>query len=178
MSARLTLLAAFTAVFLGLPGLSRAQQLPAGVQELIAEMQEIENQLAPLQERAMQDSTIQAYQDAVTDAVRRAMIAADPTNAEKLDRFDSLLTQAQMAEQAGDTATVVALITEARQLQPQLMAAQEAVMSQPEVEERMEAYFDAVEAKMVELDPGARPLIDRLNQLNDQVMAIMQAQAP
>jgi len=175
MSQRLALVAAIALALLAIPATSPAQALPPEAQELVAEMQEIEGQLAPIQHLAMQDSVIQLHQDAVTDAVRKAMVAADSANAQKLERFDAILAEAEAAEQAGDTATVVALTAEVRELQPQLMAAQQNVMAQPEVEARMTAYFDAVEAKMIELDPNARALIDRLHELNEQVTAILGA---
>lgn len=176
MSPRHALVAAALALgaLSAFPRASAAQELPPAVQEIVAQMQEIEARLSRIQEQAMQDSAIVAQQNAITQAVRQAMIAADPATAEKLDRFDSLIADLRSAEASGDAAAVASLTAQALELQPQLMAAQQAVMSRPDIEARMEAFFDAVEARMIELDPETPALIERLNQLNDQAIAIME----
>lgn len=139
------------------------------VQEWIAEMQQLETELRPLHEQAMQDAALQQEREEVSAVVREAMIAADPANGDRLDRLDELMVEAQAAQAAGDTAKIAALTSEAQQLGPQVQAAHVDALETPEVDARVQAFEDKLFAKMVEMDPSAQARIDRLTELNERV---------
>lgn len=143
------------------------------VQEWIAEMQQLQSELAPLHEQAMQDTALQQEEEQVKEAVRQAMVAADPANGQRIDRLEELMTEAQAAQAAGDTAKIAALTPEAQQLGPQVQAAREQAMGTPEVETRVEAFEEKLIAKMVAMDPSAQARLDRLNELSELVAQAM-----
>ena len=157
--------------FLAFPAALSAQQqqLPPEVQELLAEAQQIQQQLQPVQEQALQDEAVQQGQQRAADAVRAAMISADPTMEAKIDRLEAIMQEAQQAQAAGDQATIVALTQEAQQLQPQLAEAQAAALQHPDVLPQLEAFQKQLRDRMTEIDPNARPLLDRLAQLEQQL---------
>lgn len=156
--------------FLAFPAtLSAQQQLPPEVQQLLAEAQQIQQQLQPVQEQALQDEAVQQGQQRAADAVRAAMIGADPAMEAKIERLEAIMQEAQQAQAAGDQATIVALTQEAQQLQPQLAQAQAAALEHPDVQPQLEAFQKQLRDKMTEIDPDARPLLDRLAQLEEQL---------
>lgn len=136
------------------------------MQEWIEEIQQLESELTPLHEKAMQDTALLQQRDEVRAAVREAIVKADPANGQRIERLEQLMTEAQAAQAAGDTAKIAALTTEAQQIGPQVQAAQEQAMETPEIEARLEAFENSLFAKMTEMDPTAQARIDRLNELN------------
>lgn len=139
------------------------------VQEWLAEINQLQQELAPLHEQAMQDPALQQEQEEVSTAVREAMVAADPVNGERLDRLEQLETEAQAARASGDSAKVVALASEAQELVPELQAAQEEATQQPEIDARVKQFEDNLVTKMVEMEPSAQAKVDRLDELNELV---------
>lgn len=158
--------------------LSAQQQTepPQEVQELLQEAQQIQQQLAPVQQQALADEEVQAGQQRAADAVRAAMIAADPTMETKLDRLEAIMAEAQQAQMTGDQETIVALTQEAQQLQPELAEAQAVALEKPEVESEIAAFQKQLRDKMAEIDPDARPLLDRLAQLEERLEALVRRQ--
>lgn len=172
MSSRLVLTPVFALAALVTPMALSAQvegQPPPQVQEWIAEIQELSAQLGPLQQQAREDAEIKQEEERVTTIVRDAMIAADPANGQRLDRFETIIAEARAAQEAGDTAKIAELTSEAQQLQPQVQAAHEEALAQPEVETQIDAFNDKLQAKMVEMDPNAKESVERLNELNRRV---------
>lgn len=143
------------------------------VQEWLAEMNQLQQELAPLHQKAMQDAALQQEQEKVSTAVREAMIAADPANSQRLDRLEQLETEAQAAQASGDSAKIVALASEAQKLGPPLKAAQDQAMQKPEVEAQVQQFEDRLFAKMVEMDPSAKARLDRLDELGRKVREAM-----
>ena len=162
---------ALVLAFLAFPAALSAQQqeLPPEVQELLAEAQQIQQQLQPVQQQALQDEAVQQGQQRAADAVRAAMISADPTMEAKIERLEAIMQEAQQAQTTGDQATIVALTQEAQQLQPQLAEAQAAALQHPDVKPELEAFQKQLRDRMTEIDPNARPLLDRLAQLEQQL---------
>lgn len=143
------------------------------MQEWIAEIQKLNNELGPLHDEAMEDPALQQEREAVRAAVREAMIAADPANGERIDRLEELEAEAEAAQAAGDTVKIAALTSEAQQLGPQVQAAQVEAMEKPEVDARVQAFEDKLFAKMVEIDPSAQAKLDQLNELNERLRQAM-----
>lgn len=142
---------------------------PPEVQRLIQEIQQIQAELEPVQQQALQDPAIQQEQKAVSDAVREAMVAADPANAQKLDRMEAIIAEARTAQAAGDSSKVAELTREAADLQPQVEAAQAAALAQPEIEARIAKFQENLRAKMIQLHPPAKERIERLETLSEQL---------
>ena len=104
--------------------LSAQQQLPPEVQEWAIELQELQSQLQPLQEQALQEPEIQAEQASVVEALFETMVASNPETAERIERLEELMQEAQSAQEAGDAERIAQLSAEAAELQPQIQAAQ------------------------------------------------------
>ena len=165
-----------------LPGMATAQQpapeVPQEVQGWLAEMQQISGQLQELHARAMQDAELSAAHASLSEVVREAMVSADPTLEQGMQRLQELDTQAAAARQANDEARFRQLEQEAVQIQQRFAAAQQqAVQQRPELVQQMEAFQQQVETKMVELDPQAETLIQRMTELQTQLAGAMQARS-
>jgi hypothetical protein len=174
----LTAVAAFACVFA--PAVVSAQQpspqQPSPeVQQLLVERQQLTVRLGELQEQALQNEELREQQTVVSDAVRGAMIEADPTMQEKLDRIDAIMEEAREAQSAADMDRIAALTTEAEALQPQIREAQARALARPEIEQQVDAFQLALRTRMVELDPQAAELLDRLDELNRRIQAEIDA---
>jgi hypothetical protein len=151
------------------------QQPPAEVQQWIAEIQQIQTQLRPVQEQALQDSALQQEQAQVADAVRQAIIEADSSMASKMERLETLATEARAAQEAGDTQKIAKLTGEAQTLQPEIYEAQAEALEKPEIEVQVSAFQENLHERMAQLDPKAKPLIDKMKQLDERVRKAMGA---
>jgi hypothetical protein len=175
MKLRINATAVVTAAALLLPVTAFAQsspeQPPAEIQEWITEMQQIQARLEPVQDQALQDSELQLEQQQIGEAVRGAMVAANPAVAAQLERMEALLEEARAAQAAADTDRIVALTAEAQELQTQLAEAQAEALQQPEIEARVEAFQKNLQERMVQIDPESRALLDRLQELDRRVRA-------
>jgi DNA repair exonuclease SbcCD ATPase subunit len=153
-------------------------ELQQQVQGMLQEMQQLSGQLQQLHSRAMRDPGLTAAHNSLSQVIRQAMVRADPTLEQAMQRLQQLDAQAAEARTAGNQARFRELEQEAVAIQQRFAAAQQqAVQRQPELVGQMQAFQTQVEAKMVELDPQAERLIRRMNQLQTQLAGIMQAQA-
>jgi chromosome segregation ATPase len=150
---------------------AQQQGPPPEVQEMMAEMQQIQARLLPLQERALEDEALLTQRDETTAAVRSAMIAIDADIGTALDRLEEMMREMAAAQQASDMETIVALNQEAQELQPRIAAVQGEALAQPEVAERIEAFQAHLQARMIELDPEARSLFERRDDLDRRLRA-------
>ncbi|HEX6308655.1 MAG TPA: hypothetical protein VFZ69_10735 [Longimicrobiales bacterium] len=146
--------------------------LPAGISaqdpaapDPVVELQSIQQKLVPLQERALEDSTLRAERDAATQALQAAMVAIDPEIAGKLARLEAMVEEMRAAQQQGDTAKIGALNGEAQQLQPQVIQVQAQAMAQPEIQQRIALFQQNLHKRMIELDPEADTLLKRAAEL-------------
>jgi hypothetical protein len=156
---------------------AQEQQAPSPeVQQWLTEVQQIQMQLQAVTEEALQDEAIQAEQQRAADAVRAVMIQLDPTMDAKIERFEAIMQEAQLAQATNDQQTIATLTQEAQQLQPQIVEAQAKALEHPDVEPRVTAFQKQLRDKMVELDPEAKPLLDRLAQLEEQLREAMERQ--
>jgi uncharacterized phage infection (PIP) family protein YhgE len=173
---RTAILLAFAVSPAALSAQQQPTEPPKEVQALLEEVQQIQQQLQPVQQKALQDETVQQGQERAADAVRAAMIKADPTIEPRLDRLETIMKEAQQAQAAGDQEKIAALTQEAEQIQPQVQQAQAAALEHPDVEPEIAAFQKLLRDKMAELDPEARPLLDRLAQLEEQIQAAVRRQ--
>jgi hypothetical protein len=169
--------AAATFMVLAAAGAASAQQPAPGmteeVQGWVAEMQQLQQQLAPVQEQALQEPALQEQQQRVASTLRNAMIANDPAMAQLIDRMEALLLEAREAQAAGDHERIVALTAEAEEIQPRFASAQAEAMEQPEVAAEIEAFQANVHARMRQIDPDTGPLLDRFLELDRRVTAAL-----
>lgn len=173
MFIRSTLGAVLAIGVLASPKSVTAQDASSGeYQQLLTEIQSLEAQLAPLQQRALQAPEIRQEQQELTEAVRAAMIESDPEIGAQIERFEVLMTEAQAAQRQGDSDRVAQITTEAMQIQPRIRQAQARALAEPEIETLILAFQRNLQAKMVELDPAAEPLIQRLTELTVRIQQV------
>lgn len=140
-------------------------------QELIAELQQIQQQLLPLRQQAMQDGQLQRHQQELQQLITAEMTNADPEAEEKLARLDEIQTELQEAQQSGDQQMVGSLIQEMQGLQQELQQAQNQVMALEAVQEAVAEFRDELFAKMQQIDDEAEALIERAEEIEAQLEA-------
>jgi hypothetical protein len=143
------------------------------VQQLLVERQELQVRLAEIQDEALEDEALQDQQDAVSAAVRNAMIESDPSMEQKLGRLEAMMQEARAAQVAGDTERISALTAEAQTLQPEIRRAQAAALALPEIEEQVEAFQLALRTRMSQIDAEAPALMERLEAVELRLQAQM-----
>jgi hypothetical protein len=160
------------ALLLASPGIAPAQQappagqqIPAEIQALATELQQIEARLAPIHMQAIQDPTLQQEQAAIGEAVRDLVVAQDPAMEETIGRLDALMREAQQAQASGDAERVQQLTREGMELQPRFAEAQARALADPAIRQRIEGFQTRLHARMTQIDPEANALIDRHQQL-------------
>ncbi|HSJ24829.1 MAG TPA: hypothetical protein VK929_09190 [Longimicrobiales bacterium] len=162
-------LTALPILALALPAAADAQEPDPQVQQVMAELQQINAQLMPLQERAMEDEALSSEREATTQALRAAMIEADPQVGASLDRMDAMLDEVRQAQEAGDADRIVALTQEAQQLQPRIAMAQQQALEREDIQDRIEAFQTNLRNRMIELEPAAARLFERADELQEQL---------
>lgn len=145
------------------------QQLPAEAQQLMAEAQEIQTQIQPVQMQALQDPALQQQQQQLSGVIDSALTEVDPTVPQKMARLQELQGEAAAAQQAEDMDAVRAAVIEAQEIQTAIGEAQQQVLQQPAIEQRVDQFQTALRAKMVEIDPDTEPLLQRLSEIDDQL---------
>lgn len=147
--------------------------VPAEVQQWIQEIQQVQAQLEPLQAQALEEEDLKAEQEQVVQALRDRMVAADPENEGRLVRMEAILAEAAIAQQSGDADKLAELTTEASTLQPQIQAAQQEALEHPDVQPRVAAFQENLHKRIVAIDPAAQDLLDRVEELQERVSAVM-----
>lgn len=149
------------------------EQLPPEAQELITELQQLQAQLQPIQQQVLQDPEIQTAQQTLAADIQEAMAEMDPSTPERLERLQELMTQAQAAQEEQDATAMGEIVAEARALEEQLQAAQAAAIESPEIAPRVEEFEARILEKMVEVDPEAESMIERAQELDAKLAAVL-----
>lgn len=170
----------FSLLFAALPaGLTAQQggidpaQLPPEAQELISELQRLQAQLQPIQQEAFEDPAIQAAQQALAADVQEAMAVVDPATPERMERLEALVAQAQVAQAEQDAAAMNEIVTEARGIEEQLQATQQAAIESAEIAPLLEAFEAQLLERMMEVDPNVESLIDRARELDARLAVVL-----
>ncbi len=142
------------------------QDMDPEMMALIGELQELQQQLGPIQDQVMQDPELQRHLEEVRDQVDQAMRADNP---ELLDRMSSLEAEFVAAQEAEDQARMQELGMQAQAMEMELRQAQEAVLSRPDIQERIEAFEAEQRAKMLEIDPEAGSMMDRMDEIVERL---------
>lgn len=161
------------------PIAARAQQappraLPEGAAELITEMTAIQNQLAPMQQDALQDPNLRAEGEALGASIRDVMEEITPETPGLIARLNEMGPEVRAAQTAQDSARVRTLVTEAREIEQLLQLTQEAAIERPEIVAAVEAYEAKVHGHMRNEHPEAGPLLERLAVLNEQLTGLLE----
>lgn len=168
---------AFAAALVVAPSSLAAQAEPAaqaaGTAEAAAaqpappsELQQVTARLGQIQQRAMQDPQIQSASQELNATIQAAMGRLDANYATMAERAVTLKADVAAAQAAEDNARLHELAAEAKELQAGIAAARDKAMADPEVKEKVEAFKVRLFEKMVELDPEAQTLVQRLTELN------------
>lgn len=138
------------------------QEMDPEMMAAVMEMQTIQQQLGPIQEQALQDEELAAQLEEIQTRLEAAL---REDNAEAMDRMDEMQAEMTEAQAAGDQEQMQALMPEAQSLQQQLQSAQQEVLQRPELREAIEEFEAANRARMVEIDPAADSLLQRMDEL-------------
>jgi len=136
---------------------------------MIAELQAIDQQLAPMRDQVFQDPAFQVRQQALLERIETAMESAFPGSLAKRNRFDSLAAEFQAAQGAADTARVQTLSAELQTLEGELREAQTQAMETPDIKQALEKFREDLFEKVRLVDPSADSLIKRGEELNAQL---------
>lgn len=153
-----------------------SQQLPPEAQEVLLEMQQISERLGPIQQQALQDPEVQSAGEALTARIQEAMVEVDPTTPRNLERLESLMSEAQAAQQANDEDAFIRVVQEAQQIQASLEAAEAEAIQRPALVADIESFQDRVQAKMMEFDPEAGQLLERFEELDHRLALLLNVQ--
>lgn len=147
--------------------------LPPEAQEIMVELRQIQTQLEPIQQQALQDPELQTEQQDLGQRIQTAMVEVDPATPEHMARLQELVTEAQAAQAEQDAEAVNEIMTEAQGLQERLQEAQSVALERPEIAPRLEAFQERLQSKMVEIDPESEPLITRAQELDERLAEII-----
>jgi len=139
-----------------------AQQPAANPQ---AEIQQIQQRLAQLQQQALADSAVKAAEATFGADLMAAMQALDPTTQAKVARGEALNQEVEAARAANDNARLTALATEAQGLQTFFNELRPRALATPEMQEKRRAFLAVLLARMNQIDPQAQTLVTRLETL-------------
>ncbi len=152
------------------PAGAEAEQVnPMGGEEMDPEMmarmmeaQEIQQQLAPVRDQAMQDPELSAQ---LTDLQERIETAMREEGVELFEQMEGFEAEYLAAQEAEDQERLQAIGMEAQGVQMQLQALQESVLSRPDIQEDIEAFEANQRALMLEIDPESGELMDELDEI-------------
>ena len=142
------------------------QDMDPEMMALMQEAQQLQERLGPLQQQALQDEELAGQRMDLQERVESAM---REENAELIDRMEDLETEFMAAQQAGDQERLQQIGMEAQGLDMELQALQQSVFERPDIQEPLEAFEEAQRARMLELDPEAADLLDRMDEILDQL---------
>lgn len=171
------------ALVLGAAAPLTAQQQSGGeevaqLDAMFAEFSTLETRLQEIQAQALEDPALLEAQQELGNEIHAAMEDIDPSLPQRIERMEELEARAAAARESGDEATLLALAEEAQQIQQSFAAAQAQAMQQPEIAERVAAFQSRLQARMSEIDPEADRLIERMEELEQRLMAAMQPAQP
>jgi hypothetical protein len=150
------------------PGTTAPQQdMDPEMLSLMMEAQELQMRLQPIQAEAMQDEGLAAQLEEIQQRVESAMQDENP---ELFERMQQLESDFMAAQEAGDQERVQEVTMEAQGLEGDLQALQSSVLDRPDIREPIDSFEAAQRARMIEIDPEAGDMMDRL----DEIVAAMQ----
>lgn len=143
-----------------------AQEMDPETMELMMEAQELQQRLVAIQDEAMQDEELAGQLDEIRDRVEVAMREEAP---ELLDRMDQFETDFMAAQEAGDQEAIQRIGMEAQETEMELQAIQQEVLTRPEISDSIESFEVAQRERMIEIDPEAGEILDRLEEIRAEM---------
>jgi hypothetical protein len=138
------------------------QQMDPEAMALMTEAQQIQQQLQPIQQQAMQDEALAGRLADLQTRIEAAMREENPDVFEQMEAFEADFMAAQ---EAGDQERAQAIAMEAQGTQQEIQSLQQTVLERPEIREPIEAFEEAQRARMIEIDPEAGELMDRMDEI-------------
>jgi hypothetical protein len=138
------------------------QEMDAEVMAQIMEIQQIQQQLEPIQQQALQDPALASQLEGLQAKIETTM---RQEGAEVFARIEAFEAEMAAAEAAGDQERMQALMAEAQVLQQDAQALQAAVFQRPDIREPVAEFEAAQREAMIRIDPDAEPLLDRVDEL-------------
>lgn len=158
------------------PRAAEAVRTAQEVQAWFGELEELHEQLEEIQAAALADPVVSAAQIELGTRVRAAMEQLDPALTGLIARMEVMESEANAAQQRGDSTRMAQLVAEADQIQRSFFAAQQRVLAQPEIAAEVTAFQQLLERKMVEIDSNAPRIIARFREL--EALLAAEAEAP
>jgi cell fate (sporulation/competence/biofilm development) regulator YlbF (YheA/YmcA/DUF963 family) len=152
-----------------------AAQTQDEIEGWLDEIRQIQERLAPLEARALQDPELRAAQVEIAGVVRQAMLDADPELDRRLARLESIQAEGEAAVQAQDQARVAALVDEATTIQQHFAQLQHETLQRPAIAAQVDAFRDRLRARMSQLDAEAPRLLRRFEELEQRLIAAARA---
>lgn len=141
-------------------------QLDPEMMERLMEVQELQQRLGPIEQEAMQDPELTAQLENIQEQVDTAMRAE---NAELFDRLDELEAEFMEAQEAGNQERAQEISEEAQGMQAELQQIQQQVLEDSDIQSEIEDFEDARRARMLEIDPEAGELMDRIDEIMEEL---------
>jgi chromosome segregation ATPase len=146
--------------------------VPGSTSELAAlqaELAGIQAKLGPLQNQAMSDPGLQEEFRSLEAAVEDAMLEWDSELPEHRKQLGALEERYRAAQESGNEEETKAIMAEGTSLNAKVQQARSRAMSNPDIVEKMSEFQDNVLARMAEIDPEAKDLIERANAIANQL---------
>lgn len=149
--------------------ISAEEQAPASQQGMdpemmaqVMEIQQLQQQLEPIQREALQDQELAAQLEALQVRIDASMREAGPDVFARIDQFQE---EVAAAEAAGDQERMQTLMMQAQGIQQEAQALQATVFEQPEIRASVEEFEAAHRERMIAIDPESEALLDRMEEL-------------
>ncbi len=139
-------------------------QMPMGAETMqqVMEVQQIQQRLEPISRQALQDEELAAQMQDVQERIQTAMREENP---ELVDRIETFQADIIAAQEADDQAAIQNLSVGSSGLQQEARALQSTVLQRPEIREAIQEFETAHRERMIEIDPEAEALIERLDEI-------------
>lgn len=138
------------------------QEMDPEVMAQVMEIQQIQQQLEPIQREALEDEALAARLATLQAQIETAMRDEGSELFARIDRFEADMAE---AEAAGNQEQMQVLMMQAQGLQQEVQALQAAVFERPEIRQPVEEFEAAQRAAMIRIDPDAEALLDRVDEL-------------
>jgi hypothetical protein len=141
-------------------------QVPPGQASAAEEYQEKQQRFAAIHDEAFRSNEeLRTRQTELNEKILGALQEEHAPAEVQMARLEELRVEASAAQQAGDMEQLNALIAEAGMIQGELQAAQEQVLAREDVQADIESLEADLMEAMLEVDPEAQALLDRLDEL-------------
>jgi HD-GYP domain-containing protein (c-di-GMP phosphodiesterase class II) len=179
------LLATAATLLLAMPGLAQEpptpptapptqQEISPEAQAMLDELNATQQRLEGLQQQALAESEeLQQDVAGIQELVEEAVRVVEPEYDALVGRLGELQQEAMAAQQAQDQQTFQQVMMEAETIQGRLETAQEQVFEREEVSEVVESYREKLMVEMARIDPEAPELMERMDELVEQLSEIL-----